>query len=117
MALIRTFLPGQYRSNFLGSVGPFQVTVTIASVANGGFANANAVAVAGSAPALASLLVTSDIILALIPAVPAAGVALDATITANGTLNIQIFNSSGGAYTGASGGLVVTVFALRLKTA
>lgn len=116
MALIRTFLPGQFRDNFLGSVGPFQVTATIASTAAGANGSAQASAVAGSAPALAALLQASDMIIEIIPATPqTAGVSFTATVTANGVLWLTASNGTGGAYN--PGAQTFTVFALRLKTA
>lgn len=118
MALVRSFSPNQYRSTFLGSIGPFQATVTIASIAAGATGGATASAAAGAnAAALASLLAASDEVFAVIPATPTVGVTYYGSISSNGTLTIQIANGTGSAYTGASGGMLCTVLALRIKTA
>src|ERR1700745_1355 len=98
---IRTFLPGQFRDYFLGAIGPFQVTATIASTAAGanGSAQASAAAGAGNAQALANCQQATDFILEVIPTVAqTAGVAFTGTITANGVVWITASNGTGGAY-------------------
>lgn len=122
MALIRTFLPGQYRDNFLGSVGPFYVNATIPSTAAGAVGAATASAASSPGPtasnsmALSALLQASDIVMDVIPVVAQPSlVVFSGQITSNGNLSIVAQNGTGGAYN--PGALVFMVFVLRLKTA
>lgn len=122
MALIRTFLPGQYRDNFLGSVGPFYVTATIPSTLTTAVGAGAASAAASPGPqlsnsaALAALLQQSDIVLDVIPVVAQPSlIVFSGQITSNGALTILAQNGSGSTYN--PGALTFMVFALRLKTA
>lgn len=122
MALIRAFTPNQYRSSFLGSIGPFYVNATVPSTAAGAVGAGAASAAsspgptASNAAALANLLQASDVVLDVIPVVAQPSlVVFSGQITSNGNLTVLAQNGTGGAYN--PGALVFMVFVLRLKTA
>lgn len=122
MALIRAFTPSQFRSSFLGAIGPFYVNATIPSTAAGAVGAGVASAASSPGPtasntqALTNLLQASDVIVDVIPVVAQPSlVVFSGQITSNGNLTVLAQNGTGGAYN--PGALVFMVFALRLKTA
>lgn len=107
MTLSRGFSPDQFRSAFLGTVGPQGIVPSFTAIASGSFAKSSGLAMPGAQ--------VGDILLVSGLATPVAGVTFDAQVTAANTIEIDVFNISGSAYTNTT--LPVTIVGLRPRTA
>ena len=107
MALTRGFSPAQFRGAFLGVVGPVAVTPSFTSVTSGTFAKSAGLSCPGAQ--------VGDIVLVIGLATSVAGVTFDGQVSAANTIELDVFNISGSAYTNTT--LPVTVLLLRAKTA
>lgn len=107
MALIRGFSPAQFRDAVLGSVGPFQVTATIASVAAGAVGGVQVALPVGLG------LQVGDVLQVVSPV--ASRVRVDAQVDDATHISLIAANGSAGAFN--PGAIVYTIVGFRFKTA
>lgn len=107
MALVRGFMPAQFRDVVLGSLGPVPVSATIPSTAAGGNGTVAVTGVAGVLP--------GDVLFVIPYSGFPAGVDVEATVTAAGTVSLVAHNGGAGAFN--PGAQTYTLVGFRFKTA